>query len=169
MRTLCKELSTKIGEKVIVKGWVHRIRDLGGVVFVILRDRSGQVQLVFDEKPDFTHESIISATGPVTENEKAPGGVEIKPETLVLLAPADPDLPLPVNQDPSKHNIDAILDNRLISLRMPKVRAIFELQSAILKYLSQYMHSQDFSEIKTSKLIGSGTEGGTGPLRGRIF
>jgi nondiscriminating aspartyl-tRNA synthetase len=77
--------------------------------------------------------------------------------------------PYPVNQDPAKHNIDAILDNRLISLRMPKVRAIFELQSAILKYLSQYMHSQDFSEIKTSKLIGSGTEGGTGLFEVEYF
>jgi nondiscriminating aspartyl-tRNA synthetase len=169
MRTLCKELASNIGEKVTVKGWVHRIRDLGGVVFVILRDRSGQVQLVFDEKPEFTHESIISATGLITENEKAPGGVEIKPDEFVILAPADPELPLPVNQDPAKHNIDAILDNRLISLRMPKVRAIFELQSAILKYLSQYMHSQDFSEIKTSKLIGSGTEGGTGLFEVEYF
>jgi nondiscriminating aspartyl-tRNA synthetase len=74
MRTLCKELASNIGEKVTVKGWVHRIRDLGGVVFVILRDRSGQVQLVFDEKPEFTHESIISATGLITENEKGPRG-----------------------------------------------------------------------------------------------
>jgi len=173
LRTLCKDLGEKKDQKVMVQGWVHRIRDLGGIVFVILRDRSGQVQLVFDEeveeKPAWTHETVIQVQGQVLANEKALGGIEIRPTEIQVLGIADPDLPLPVNQDPSKYNIDSLLDHRLISLRMPKVRAIFQIQSAILGYLGEYMRSQEFSEIKTSKLIGSGTEGGTGLFEVEYF
>ncbi len=161
-RTLISQLESLAGQTVSVSGWVHRIRELGKISFVILRDRSGMVQLVFDTKPEFTLESVITVSGTVQKNEKAPMGVEITAEKIEVLAAAAPDLPIPVNQDPDKHNIDSILDNRIISLRNPKIRAIFELQSGLLLALSRFMHAEGFREMKTSKLIGSGTEGGTG-------
>jgi len=156
------DLGTKIGQTVTVSGWVHRIRELGKINFVIVRDRTGMIQTVFDDKVEFTNESIIRIEGLVVANDKAPSGAEIQVKSFQILAVAAPDLPIPVNQEPDRLNIDAILDNRIISLRNPKIRAIFELQSAILRYFSEFMHSQGFFEMKTSKLIGSGTEGGTG-------
>ena len=162
MRRLTAELGTLVGQEVELSGWVHRIRELGKISFVILRDRSGEAQLVLEEKPAFTHESVVTVHGLVAANEKAPGGVEVRVEKLDVLALADPELPVPVNQDPSKLGLEAVLDNRIISLRIPKIRKIFELQAAILHYYSDYMRSQGFTEIKSSKLIGSGTEGGTG-------
>jgi len=162
MRTLVSELSSKIGADVTVCGWVHRIRDLGGVSFVVLRDRSGTCQLVFNTKPDVTLESVIRATGTAAANEKAPGGVEVRVTGMELIAAAAPDLPFPVNQDPSKTSLESILDHRMISLRNPAILSIFRLQATILQAFADHLRSEGFTEIKTSKLIGSGTEGGTG-------
>lgn len=169
MRTLIRDLPAQTGHSVTVKGWVHRIREMGKVNFVVLRDRSGLVQLVFNDKPEFTLESVVSVQGTVQGNEKSPGGVEILVSACEILGAAHPELPIPINQDPEKLNIDSILDNRILSLRIPKLRAVFELQSSLLKYLSEYMHSQGFNEMKTSKLIGSGTEGGTGLFEVEYF
>ncbi|MFP4362896.1 MAG: aspartate--tRNA(Asn) ligase [Spirochaetia bacterium] len=162
MRILADDVSKHIGKEITVKGWVHRIRDLGKVCFIILRDRSGKVQLVAEESPDFPVETVVSVTGTVRENDKAPRGAEIQIQTLEVMAEAAADLPVPVNQDPEKIGLEALLDNRMIALRNPKIRSIFTLQSDIIRYFSEYMRSQGFYEIKTSKLIGSGTEGGTG-------
>ncbi len=162
MRILAQCVKDHIGEKIELKGWIHRIRELGKINFLILRDRSGTVQLIVKEKPNFTHESVISVVGTVNKNEKAPGGVEVQVDFINVIAKAEPDLPIPVNQNPEKLSIDAILDNRIISLRNPKIRKIFILQAGILQYFGEIMRKQGFTEIKTSKLIGSGTEGGTG-------
>ena len=169
MRSMASEIKKLTGSKVEVSGWVHRIRELGGISFVILRDRSGEVQLVLQEKPNFGQEWVIRVNGQVAANEKAPDGVEIQAEEIEILSEADPELPLPVNQDPGKLGLEAVLDNRIISLRIPKIRRVFELQAAILRYFGEYMRSQDFTEIKSSKLIGSGTEGGTGLFQVEYF
>ena len=162
MRTLISELSTRVGAEVSLSGWVHRIRDLGGVSFVVLRDRSGSVQLVFDTKPAVTLESVIRVTGNVALNEKAPGGMEVRVREIEVLSAAEVDLPFPVNQDPGKMPLESILDNRMISLRNPAILSIFRIQSTILRCFAECLRAEGFSEIKTSKLIGTGTEGGTG-------
>ncbi|HUI72838.1 MAG TPA: aspartate--tRNA(Asn) ligase [Spirochaetia bacterium] len=162
MRTLVSELSGKVGQQVTLCGWVHRVRDLGKVSFVVLRDRSGSVQLVFDAKPDVTLESVIQAEGTACANVKAPGGVEVKVEKMEVLSAAASDLPFPVNQEPGKTSLEAILDNRMISVRNPAILSIFRVQSSILKGFAECMRKEEFTEIKTSKLIGTGTEGGTG-------
>ncbi len=147
----------------MVEGWVHRIRDMGKIRFVVLRDRSGEAQLVYDadSMPDLSLECVIRARGSVVENPRSPGGHELEVAETEVLSVADPDLPFPVNRDPSSVGLDGILDNRIVSLRNPKIRSIFELQSAILRYASEFMHGEGFFEIKTSKLVCSGTEGGS--------
>ncbi len=162
MRTLVSELPSAVGSTVSLSGWVHRIRDLGGVSFVLLRDRSGMGQLVFDAKPDVTVETVIQVQGTVAANEKAPGGVEVRVQSMQVVSPAAPDLPFPVNQDPGKTSLESILDNRMIALRNPSILSIFRVQSTVLRCFAEYLRSQGFTEIKTSKLIGTGTEGGTG-------
>jgi nondiscriminating aspartyl-tRNA synthetase len=162
MRTLVSELASKVGTTVTLSGWVHRIRDLGGVSFVVLRDRSGSAQLVFDAKPEVTLESVICVEGMAAANPKAPGGFEVRVQKLTVIAAAAADLPFPVNQDPGKTSLESILDNRMISLRNPSILSIFRLQSTILEAFSTHLRGEGFTEIKTSKLIGTGTEGGTG-------
>jgi nondiscriminating aspartyl-tRNA synthetase len=155
------------GKTVKVTGWVHRIRELGGVTFIILRDRSGTAQLVCGEKPvdasgeALTLESVIQAEGLPALNEKAPGGAELAVQKIEVLSRAAGDLPYQVNGDIAKIGIDTILDYRILSLRNPKIRAIFKVQAVIIEAFSAYLRAEDFTEIKTSKIVGGGTEGGT--------
>ncbi|QQO10908.1 aspartate--tRNA(Asn) ligase [Breznakiella homolactica] len=165
MRTLAKDIrpaAERSGDTVEVYGWVHRIRELGGIVFIVLRDRSGLVQLVLEEKPDLTLESVIRVSGIPAVNPKAPGGAEIRVLEYECISRASGDLPYQVNGDVSKTGLETILDHRPLSLRNPKIRAVFAVQSAIIEAFSGYLRDHDFTEIKTSKLIGGGTEGGTG-------
>jgi nondiscriminating aspartyl-tRNA synthetase len=162
MRVLSDQLQGHLGTEITVAGWVHRIRSLGGITFVILRDRNGLVQVVYETEPDFGIETVISVRGTVAENEKADGGYEVHAVSTEVLGAADSELPVPVNQDPGKLGIDALLDNRIVTLRNPKIRHIFELQSSVVRFFAEWLREQGFTEIKSSKIIGSGTEGGTG-------
>ncbi|MDR1318748.1 MAG: aspartate--tRNA(Asn) ligase [Treponema sp.] len=171
MRILAKDIAeaagSRPGEEVQVFGWVHRIRDMGGITFVMLRDRSGLLQLVFNEKPldssgaPLTLESVIGARGLPAVNEKAPGGAELQVKALEIISRAAPELPYQVNGDVSKMGLETILDNRILSVRSPKIRSIFNVQAVIIEAFSACLRSRDFTEIKTSKLVWGGTEGGT--------
>ncbi|MEI6680528.1 MAG: aspartate--tRNA(Asn) ligase [Mariniphaga sp.] len=162
MRTLAQDVPKHLDREITVSGWVHRTRELGQINFVLLRDRSGMVQVVFSEKIDYSPESVLTIRGTVKANEKAPGGAEIHPVQVTVESRADSNLPVQINQDPDKYPLEVLLDQRHLSLRMPKLRAIFQLQSALLKYLSDFMRAEDFYEMKTTKLVGTGAEGGTG-------
>jgi aspartyl-tRNA synthetase len=158
------------GETVTVAGWVHEIRDLGGIAFLILRDKTGKLQIKFekDEMDDdlvetglgVHRESVISVTGRVEEEPRAPTGVELTPDSLDVMAEADPELPL----DPSG-KVDAELptrlDNRTLDLRKPEVKAIFEIRAEILRAVRDYFRSVGCTEINTPKIVATGTEGGT--------
>ncbi len=168
-RTYTRDVHKHIDEEIQCAGWVHRIRSLGKITFLLLRDRTGIVQTVWDDPPELTLETVISISGRVVRNEKAPGGIELQGTSLKVLSAAAPDLPVPINQDPDRLNIEALLDNRMLTLRNPKIRSIFYLQADILKYFGEYMRSREFTEIKSSKLIGSGSEGGTGLFEVEYF
>lgn len=150
------------GVSVLVAGWVHRVRELGQVSFVVLRDRSGFVQVVYDGPSPVSPETVVRIQGVTAANEKAPGGIEVKAQQTEILGPAAQDAPISVAADPDGIGIETLLDHRILSLRMPKVRAMFELQSEIVRLFAEYLRMNNFTEVKTSKLIGSGTEGGTG-------
>ncbi|GHV19212.1 aspartate--tRNA(Asn) ligase [Spirochaetia bacterium] len=164
MRVLAKDVKAAAlegGKIVEVSGWVHRIRDMGAVNFIILRDRSGMIQLVLNEKTDLTHESVITVRGEAALNEKAPGGAEVRVSSLEVLSASVPDLPFQVNGDVNKVGLETILDQRTLSLRNPKISAIFKVQATIVDAFSSALRGMGFTEIKTSKLVAGSTEGGT--------
>ncbi len=161
-RMLAAEAASHNDETVTIAGWVHRVRELGAVSFVLVRDRSGLIQVVYEGRTDLHVESVVTVEGTVAANEKAPGGYELKASQTQVLAGVDADLPIPVNQDPAGLGIDAILDHRLLSLRNPAIRSIFQVQATIVQAFADYLRGRGFTEIKSSKLIGTGTEGGTG-------
>jgi aspartyl-tRNA synthetase len=158
------------GEQVTVAGWVHEIRDLGGIAFLILRDKSGRIQIKFEkdaldeelvETPlDAHRESVISVAGSVEAEDRAPTGVEVVPEALEVLAPADPELPL----DPSGKvgaELSTRLDNRTLDLRREEVRAVFAVRSEVLRAARAAFRELGCTEINTPKIVATGTEGGT--------
>ncbi|UPM42031.1 aspartate--tRNA(Asn) ligase [Halocatena salina] len=158
------------GERVTVAGWAHEIRDLGGIAFLIVRDQTGKIQVKFapDEMDEslvqtgtnVSRESVVSVTGAVEEEPRAPTGVEIVPESVEVLAPADPELPL----DPTGKvdaDLSTRLDNRTLDLRSGESKAIFEIRSTVLNAVRDYFRSVGCTEINTPKIVATGTEGGT--------
>ncbi|MDX1746760.1 MAG: OB-fold nucleic acid binding domain-containing protein, partial [Halobacteriales archaeon] len=158
------------GEAVTVAGWVHEIRDLGGIAFVILRDRTGRIQVKFekDSLPEdlvetglgVHRESVVAVTGQVEEEDRAPTGVEVVPDSVEVLAPADPELPL----DPSGKvdaELSTRLDNRTLDLRTPETKAIFEIRAEVLRAVRESFRDIGCTEINTPKIVATGTEGGT--------
>ena len=151
-------------------GWVHEVRDLGGLAFILLRDRTGIVQITIPKKKvsedilttfkDISRESIISVTGEVKSVEKAPGGREIIPNTLTLISRAETPLPLDVSEKVPAE-IDTRIDARYLDGRRPKIASIFQIRSTVQHAIREFFHKEDFIEITTSKIVASATEGGT--------
>jgi len=160
-RVLCAEAFKRDETAVEVAGWIHRVRNLGGIVFIILRDRSGFIQLVSDSEFNLNLESVIRARGELSDNARAPGGREIVLREYEVLSEAEPNLPVAVNQDPGNLGLETILENRMISIRNPKLLSIFRLQAGCIRAFGDFFRGEGFTEIKTSKIIGGGSEGGT--------
>lgn len=167
-RTLVRDLPEHIGERVRLQGWVHHIRQLGRISFLLLRDRSGIGQVITGEPERFgldkvQRESIVELGGRVKAEPQARQGCEVELEWLkVLMAPVAP-LPFEVSRSMKKLNLklDMILDHRAFALRNPELGAVFRVQAEIVRSFQEFLRSQGFLEVHTSKIVAAGTEGGT--------
>ncbi len=156
------------GETVSVSGWAHEIRDLGGLTFVVIRDREGQIQATFKEDDDeelfekaqeIGKEDIIHVTGKVEENDQAPGDREIKPESLEILSTAESPLPMDVSKNIDS-DLSTRLDNRFMDLRQPEVHAIFSLRSHLMESMEEWFDKEGYINIQTPTIAKMGAEGG---------
>jgi aspartyl-tRNA synthetase len=156
------------GKEAAVAGWVEDVRNLGGIAFLILRQRDGTLQLAFRKKEDealfrrataIPRESVIAARGVVKPNPQARNGWEIFPEAIDVLSEAATPLPLGV-VDKVGAEFDTRLDNRVLDLRKPEVRAIFRVRDAFLRGVRRHLREEGFLEVHTPKLAGAGAEGG---------
>ena len=160
MRTLTIETTNKIGEEVILKGWVNARRGMGKIVFLDLRDYEGVVQVVgvpaeLDEKsqeelkrvrPEWVVEikGIVNERGAKQKNPDMPtGNVEVLARSLAVLAEAEP---LPLDLEDEKIGLDVHLDHLPITLRAPKLQALFKIQAEIMEAFRAYLRSQRFTE-----------------------
>ncbi|MHA1605133.1 MAG: amino acid--tRNA ligase-related protein, partial [Candidatus Freyarchaeota archaeon] len=155
------------GEEVVLAGWVESIRKLGGITFIILRDKESRSQItvpksnpkVFNEADKLGKEYVIRVRGRVRKIEKAPQGAEVIPEEIKILNTAVSPLPL----DPTGRvdaNLDTQLDNRVLDLRRPKKRAIFVIRHETVNSIREFLIKKGFIEINTPKIIASASEGG---------
>jgi len=174
----CNEIRDEhVGQAITLNGWVHSNRDLGGVLFIDIRDREGRTQAVFDpsdlptelfETASKLHsESVISVTGKVrvrpdgTKNEKIDTGlVEVVAEQLEVLNHADV-LPFSID-DPevaAKVNEELRLKYRYLDLRRPEMIHNMRIRSRVATATRVFMEDQGFLEIETPTLFKSTPEG----------
>ncbi|MHC1592967.1 MAG: aspartate--tRNA(Asn) ligase [Methermicoccaceae archaeon] len=158
------------GKQVVLEGWAHEMRDLGGIAFLLLRDREGTSQITMVKKRTPEHllsafkglsrESVIRVEGAVKKEKKAPMGYEIIPERIEVLNMAQSPLPL----DPTEKvgaELDTRLDSRFMDTRTRRSAAIFRIRHHLMQITRQFLSSEGFVEITTPKVVASATEGGT--------
>jgi len=144
-------------------------RALGGVAFALVRDGSGIAQVTLKKETSdpalfalfasTPRESVIQVDGTVQTSPKAQRGVEVIPSHVEVLSVSEVPLPLGV-ADKVGAELDTRLNHRVLDLRKPAIRAIFELRTAILEGLRQSFISRGFLEVETPKLLRQGAEGG---------
>ncbi len=161
---------TDAGTEVRVAGWVHRLRDLGGLVFLDLRDATGIVQVRIDaESPlaetatSLRSEAVVEVRGPVVEREsKNPdlptGEIEVQASAIALLSAMPEPLPLQVASDEPVTEAQR-LRYRYLDLRKSRLHANISLRSAVIRSLRQRMWAHGFEEIQTPILTASSPEG----------
>lgn len=166
-RTLSKEAPKHIGAKITICGWINNTRALGKLLFLILRDRSGFIQVVVEDKTlikminDVQVGSIIKVTGLVQESNQTELGVEIvDPEIKIEVAIHEaPEIEYNKPQIPS--DLEHILDHRPMALRNRELKAVFRIQGEIAHAFRTYMHDTvDATEYFGPCLIGASSEGG---------
>jgi aspartyl-tRNA synthetase len=169
MRLPIRAVTPETGSAEIV-GWVHEIRDLGGLSFFLIRDRTGIIQVTIPKKKvtaeiletarSVSRESVVRVRGRVKAIDKAPGGREIVPEELEIINLAESPLPLDVVEKVPA-DLDTRLDSRFLDARKPRVRAIFFIRSAVICAATEFLSSRGCINITTPKIVAAATEGGT--------
>lgn len=167
-RTLSRDLSGKIGQKALIKGWLHKKRMLGGLTFINVRDRSGLTQVLIEDKDEVEKlrglqiGTVLEITGEVVKEERAPGGAEIHEPKLEIMVSVTDESPIEIDK-PLSHkpeNLDTLFDNRVIGLRNLQETAIFKIQAKVLEAARDFFKEWDFTEMNTPKLLAEATEGG---------
>lgn len=164
-RTLILDLQNKEEKEVKLNGWIHNIKKFKNFAFVILRDRSGVVQLVIDNKKfldELKLEMSVEVIGNIVKNQNAPNGIEVTVNKVNVIGKAYYDLlPFSINGRDINATLEKQFDYRTISLRRMSTRAVFKIQQEIVNAFRKYLLDEGFSEIHTPKIIGSETEGGS--------
>ena len=169
MRTYIKDALKKTG-KIEVYGWVHDSRDLSKIRFIVLKDVTGRIQItgvkgktkdsIFKLMNSITRESVIKIKGELKESKQAPGGKEILPDSIEMIAKAEQPLPIDVS-DRSKTELPKRLDNRFLDLHRNKTQAIFKIESTLMQAYREFMINEGAIEAVFPSIIGSSSEGGT--------
>lgn len=163
-RTLIRDLAAASDGDVVVSGWVDKVRDQKAVQFVILRDESGDLQLVApradaDEATQqtisgLTAGSFITVTGALKHDERVKlGGIEVKVTSIDVVSAANPEAPIAEDS-----GIDKRMDWRFLDLRRREANLIFRVQTTLEHAWRTYWVENDFIELHTPKLMASASE-----------
>ena len=166
----CGELNIEnVGQTVKLAGWVQKIRNLGKMQFIDLRDEDGITQIVISEKADIdinnlTTESTISVTGKVEKRQSVndkirTGEIEVIAEDIEVLGKCKNVLPFEINSDKNNAREDLRLEYRFLDLRNEKLHNNIIFRSQVIKTIREEMDKKDFTEIQTPILTSSSPEG----------
>ena len=161
--------SSDAEKEVTVAGWVHKLRDLGKLKFIVLRDVSGIIQITLKQgltdpglielANGLREEEVISVKGIVKPTKIAPKGREISPTRITVISRLSGNLPVSVSGNIDS-NLDTRLDFRILDLRRPEVVAIFKVQSKLVEGMQDYLKGKTFRQIFTPCLMGAASESG---------
>ena len=177
-RTLIGNLRSSIGQKVTIKGWLQTLRDQKKMQFLIVRDRTGLVQVAYwkannpalaEEISALAVESAVTITGTVVDNPVVKlNGLEIQLEELVIENAAAADIPF----DPFGETLPAVdfrMDWRYLDLRRPVNQLIFDVQTTAEAAMREWWLQRDFVEIQSPKIMGTPSEIWRRAVRGHLF
>ena len=161
-----EEATKKVGEIISFRACVHKIRQMSTFSFVILRTGRYLIQTVYskdickDPISGLKEGNFVFASGTVTKNEKAIGGIELQLSTIQLISNSNEEYPLKVSNKKLDCSLEVNLDNRSVALRNPHERAIFKIQEGVCNGFREFMLKEGFTEIHTPKIVAQGAEGG---------
>lgn len=166
VRVMISETPEKVGEKVLLKGWVQSVRDHGKITFIDLRDMTGVVQCVGQSVEKVGPEYAIEIEGKVKERPEKlvnkdlkTGKVEIEIEKLSILAKSE-ELPFDMGKPDLDVTLPVLLDYRQLTIKHPKVNSIFKVQEEIANAFRNAAKDLHCIEVYTPTIAASATEGG---------
>lgn len=172
-RVLIEAIPNFVQEEVTLRGWVSRIRALGKTIFVVLKDCSGEVQCVAAPESIKEHhlklEDTVEIVGRVRKDSRAKLGYELDIRRVRVLNRSGLQLPFTSFSDLDSVNAETLVEYRPLALRNAVIGNIFRIQAALLRFFREFLTQRRFTEIVTSKLVSSGTEGGTNLFEVKYF
>src|SRR5260221_2632211 len=164
-RILTSEISKHDVERVRLMGWLHRLRKLGEVNFIVLLDRAGLAQAVIGPErleplEGLQSETVIAIEGTVVAADQAPGGFEVHDPVIEVISPVTTDIPFTLYKNRIRASLPIFLDHAVIGHRAIDRRAILKLSSGVMAGFRETLRNRDFTEIQTPKLVGTSTESG---------
>jgi len=157
------------GKEVIVMGWVSSVRDHGNLIFMMITDKNGEIQItakkgacneeIRQEIVKLKEQSSVAIKGIIKPSNKAPHGAEIAPLEMKIFSQAEKIAPF-TSQAKTVANIDTRLEIRAIDLRRNILQHVFKARSLVLKSIRDYLYEKEFVEVNTPKMIATATEGG---------
>ncbi|MCA9348578.1 aspartate--tRNA(Asn) ligase [Candidatus Saccharibacteria bacterium] len=167
-RTLTRDLQSLIGQKVLIRGWLHKKRLLGGLTFINVRDRAGLAQIIIENKDQVEKlrgmqiGTVLEVVGEVKAEERAPGGAEIFNPEVTILVPVEDEPPIEIDK-PISHkpeHLDTLFEHRVVNIRNLQEQKIFKIRASLTSYIREFLSQNEFVEIDTPKLLPGATEGG---------
>lgn len=172
-RIFINSLEPSLAEPVLIRGWVYRLRELSKTTFIVLKDCTGEIQCVANSAAlraiSLKLDEPVEIKGKVRADKRARAGFEVDVLEVSALNSVAHPLPFNTASDIADISQETLLNYRPLALRNEAVGDIFRIQAAILHYFRQWLRSQHFTEIITSKLVSSGTEGGTNLFEVKYF
>ena len=146
------------GSEATIAGHVHELRDLGGILFVVVRDSTGRIQVVVkeDDVPDIfaraealSSEDVVRVSGTLEATDQAPGGVELSPDDLAVLSEAKAAPSIEISKD-VEAELSTRLDERHLEVRKPSTKAVFSLRSKAMRAMRGWFYDKGFEEVDSS-------------------
>ena len=167
-RVLSSELKEHVGKTVLIKGWLHKKRLLGGLTFINVRDRAGITQVLIQDKGEVEKlrglhiGTVLTVNGLVFEEPRSPIGVELHDPVITVEVPVTDEPPIEIDK-PIQHkaeNLDTLFENRVLNIRNLQEQKIFKIRASLTRNIREFLHQNEFVEIDTPKLLAEATEGG---------